>query len=193
MNDLFESFVYKEFKRVVNEYEKESGGSFLRVVQKKGGINKEYLYDREWFDGSILAKNKFRLEPDIVIRNLNNSASNDSPIEALLDTKWKALAWNKANHGISNADMYQMFAYSQKYKTNNIWLLYPKVPKDDWNISKTDSRLDTYARVSFESDLNSRKIYVRVFFVDLVNIHESMRMLLNEMITLIQPININHN
>ena len=31
------------------------------------------------------------------------------------------------NYGISQADMYQMFAYSKKYKAKNVWLLYPMV------------------------------------------------------------------
>ena len=43
-----------------------------------------------------------------------------------MDTKWKRLINNeKANYGISQADMYQMYAYSKKYNTSEIWLLYP--------------------------------------------------------------------
>ena len=44
----------------------------------------------------------------------------------ILDTKWKSLIDNeRANYGISQADMYQMYAYSKKYQTSEIWLLYP--------------------------------------------------------------------
>ena len=43
-----------------------------------------------------------------------------------MDTKWKKLIPNeRQNYGISQADMYQMYAYSKKYKTSEIWLLYP--------------------------------------------------------------------
>ena len=43
-----------------------------------------------------------------------------------MDTKWKRLNKNaSANYGISQADMYQMYAYSKKYHTSEIWLLYP--------------------------------------------------------------------
>ena len=193
MNDLFESFVYKEFRKAVNEFRNESEGPLSWAVQKKGGTNKKHLYDNECFDDNVLEKPKFRLEPDIVIRSLINDVSNDSSIEALLDTKWKALVWNKVNHGISNADMYQMFAYSQKYNTKNIWLLYPKVPKDNWHITKNDSQLETYNRVSFESKTNSGTVYVRAFFVDLVNIQESMDTLVNEMVRILKPIKVNLN
>jgi len=53
--------------------------------------------------------------------------------------------------------MYQMFAYSKKYKTSEIWLLYPMskdfVDHDDiWYIS--DENTDT-------------SMNVRVFFIDL--------------------------
>ena len=44
----------------------------------------------------------------------------------ILDTKWKSLINNeKNNYGISQQDMYQMYAYSKKYGTSEIWLLYP--------------------------------------------------------------------
>ena len=43
-----------------------------------------------------------------------------------MDTKWKRLTpVAKDNYGISQADMYQMYAYSKKYGATEIWLLYP--------------------------------------------------------------------
>ena len=51
----------------------------------------------------------------------------------MLDTKWKLLAESKANYGISQADMYQMYAYQKKYGSQNVTLIYPKtaaVPAD---------------------------------------------------------------
>ncbi|MBR0359442.1 MAG: hypothetical protein IIX37_09015, partial [Selenomonadaceae bacterium] len=44
----------------------------------------------------------------------------------LMDTKWKHLT-NAAgsSYGISQSDMYQMYAYSKKFDAPDIWLLYP--------------------------------------------------------------------
>ena len=43
-----------------------------------------------------------------------------------MDTKWKKLIDNEnKNYGISQADMYQMYAYSKFYDATDIWLLYP--------------------------------------------------------------------
>jgi 5-methylcytosine-specific restriction enzyme subunit McrC len=67
---------------------------------------------------------KFRLKPDIVIKKEHN---------LVLDTKWKILDQDKpsSNYYISQADMYQLYAYGKKYKDNEdgepyLVLLYPK-------------------------------------------------------------------
>lgn len=63
---------------------------------------------------------KFNLIPDIVLRNSNNNRT------IILDTKWKNLINDKSkNYGISQGDMYQMFAYAKKYNAQEVWLLYP--------------------------------------------------------------------
>ncbi len=44
----------------------------------------------------------------------------------IADTKWKLLDKSKPHMGISQGDMYQMFAYGKKYAgTEEIWLIYP--------------------------------------------------------------------
>lgn len=64
-------------------------------------------------------RRQFALRPDIVMKRGNRTI--------ILDTKWKNLIDNSwKNYGISQADMYQMYAYSKKYKTPEIWLLYPE-------------------------------------------------------------------
>jgi 5-methylcytosine-specific restriction enzyme subunit McrC len=72
-----------------------------------------------------------------------------------MDTKWKILSDAKANYGISQADMYQMYAYQKKYSSENVTLLYPKTE----NISRED--------IGFSSDDG---VIVRVRFVDLFDI-----------------------
>ena len=43
-----------------------------------------------------------------------------------MDTKWKLLSEAKANYGISQGDMYQMYAYQNKYDAKTQLFLYPK-------------------------------------------------------------------
>ena len=66
---------------------------------------------------------RFAMRPDIVIRRKTDGAI------FVMDTKWKLLADNKANYGIAQADMYQMYAYQKKYDAENVTLLYPQTEK----------------------------------------------------------------
>ena len=58
---------------------------------------------------------KFALRPDIVF------TCNDETMIA--DTKWKIIREEKE---ISQADMYQLFAYGKKYNNKKLFLIYPK-------------------------------------------------------------------
>jgi len=59
--------------------------------------------------------NKFALKPDIVI--------NDENEQLIADTKWKII---KSEKDISQADMYQLYAYGTKYiKCTKLYLIYP--------------------------------------------------------------------
>lgn len=60
------------------------------------------------------------MRPDIVVKRKADGAV------FILDTKWKILADSKTNYGISQADMYQMYAYQKKYGANHVTLVYPK-------------------------------------------------------------------
>jgi len=69
-------------------------------------------------------KNKpmFNLQPDLVIYK-------GAHVHAVLDTKWKLVNGSgEDKYGISQADMYQMYAYGHKYLggTGNIFLIYPE-------------------------------------------------------------------
>ena len=79
-----------------------------------------------------------------------------------LDTKWKRLVDKpRINYGISQADMYQMYAYAKKYRTSEIWLLYPVNPE-----------MRDHTDIAFRSDDG---VDVRIFFVDIANIEDSLR------------------
>ena len=97
----------------------------------------------------------FQMKPDIVITNkLQNSIY-------IMDTKWKVLSDEKANYGISQADMYQMYAYQKKYNAKNVTLLYPKTEQ-----VQTEN-------IEFREDY-VEGVVVRVRFVDLFDIQNSL-------------------
>ena len=105
---------------------------------------------------------QFALRPDIVITRRDGS-------RIILDTKWKSLVDNQRfNYGISQADMYQMYAYSKKYGTPEIWLLYP-----------LNQEMKAHPGISFDSEDG---VNVRLFFVDVVNIEESLLALRDQLI-----------
>lgn len=102
----------------------------------------------------------FSLRPDIVV-------ARDDDRKIIMDTKWKRLSPKRTNSGISQADMYQMYAYAKKYSaesyTPDVWLLYPKSQE------MRDTEL-----ISFKS---KDSVHVRAFFVDLANMEESLKKL----------------
>ncbi len=122
---------------------------------------KKVLIDLEWEVSSqdkgyylFDSPKQFALRPDIVITR------DDSSI-VILDTKWKNLVdKKKINYGISQSDMYQMYAYSKKYNTSEVWLLYPVNPE-----------MRNHSGISFKSNDG---VNVNLFFVDLANIEESL-------------------
>ena len=145
MEKVFESYVAKNIKKI-----------FSRVGWNVSAQDKGYyLFDT--LNGEQYKK--FALRPDLVVTREDGSI-------IILDTKWKNLTNNRRiNFGISQADMYQMYAYSKKYKTPDIWLLYPM--NNEMRKSKP---------IRFES---GDGVAVSVFFIDLYNIKESLEELLS--------------
>ena len=92
--------------------------------------------------------------PEIVVKRKSDGAI------FILDTKWKVLADTKANYGISQADMYQMYAYKKKYGAENVTLLYPRTDK-----------VTVDSNIEFASQDG---VKVRVRFVDLFDIQNSI-------------------
>jgi len=63
----------------------------------------------------------FQLKPDIVIRKGDECW--------VADTKWKILDEKEAKYGISQSDMYQLYAYGKKYENDSckgLFLIYPR-------------------------------------------------------------------
>ena len=119
------------FESYVGHYLKKKG--FDVSLQDKG----KYLVEEP---------NKFALRPDIVI----NCKSNTNPIIA--DTKWKII---KDEKDISQADLYQLFAYGKKYQNNKLYLIYPK-----------DG--DNQPRLNYKYCMSGKTLELKVYYFDLV-------------------------
>lgn len=101
MEKLFESYVAHKLKKYMDS------NAYKVSAQDKGF----HLFD---------TPRRFALRPDIVVTNRLNKR------KVVLDTKWKILSANsQANYGISQSDMYQMYAYDKKYKSERVILIYP--------------------------------------------------------------------
>lgn len=136
MEKVFESYVTYNMRRIMK------GTTWGISTQDKG----YYLF--------MEPEKKFALRPDIVMKN-------EGYLPIILDTKWKHLINDpRKNYGISQSDMYQMYAYGKKYNTSEIWLLYPKT-----------EGMETMNGFTFYSGDN---INVHLFFVDVAKIDESL-------------------
>lgn len=102
MWEVFEDFVAASFRRYAQRFS----------VRKQGP--QEPLV-------SIDGKGVFYMKPDI-------SLMSGGKTEFILDTKWKQINEESSDlkHGISQADMYQLFAYGKKYGCKQVALIYPK-------------------------------------------------------------------
>lgn len=67
----------------------------------------------------------FQLKPDIVMNE-----------NIVLDTKWKLIDSSEKKLGMSQSDLYQMYAYGKKYQTDSVYLIYPKSKKFQASIMK---------------------------------------------------------
>lgn len=131
MNKLFESFVASEMKKwlygVKLSYENRD---FMELIFK----NIESLcgcYIKTQEKSKYLAtmgedkKDKFQLNPDIVGYKKQQIQAKQPLFIA--DTKWKILSKEQQNYGISQSDLYQIFAYLAKYQCDKGFLIYPKI------------------------------------------------------------------
>lgn len=135
MEKVFESYVAKYIKKVF------AADDWEISIQDKG----YYLFN--------IPRNQFALRPDIVITKGSKTI--------IMDTKWKRLFnSSKVNYGISQSDMYQMYAYAKKYNTSEIFLLYP-----------INEEMKEHDPIIFKSE---DSVKVQVFFVDVVNIEKSL-------------------
>jgi 5-methylcytosine-specific restriction enzyme subunit McrC len=103
MEVLFESFVAHKLKQQHPEWN-------ISVQDRKHYLATDLNYN---------AERRFHMRPDLVIETETKTI--------VADTKWKLIDENKPreNYQISQADMYQLFAYGKKYKVSKLFLIYP--------------------------------------------------------------------
>ncbi|MBP3771354.1 MAG: hypothetical protein J6I53_01525 [Treponema sp.] len=105
---LFESFIAHLFKKYAKDYAVSSQHSKYFLVDKYG--------DTE--------HGKFRLRPDIVVESKKSESFADYDT-IIIDTKWKNLDSSAPdkNYLIDIKDMYQLYAYGQKYHLGDSYFL----------------------------------------------------------------------
>ncbi|MEI7581069.1 McrC family protein [Runella sp.] len=96
---LFENYVAKGFKAYLTDFD---------VVYQD---TLHYLIDDH------AGKKQFNLRPDLVLRKGNRTI--------VLDMKWKWIEPNAPKQSIEQADLYQLYAYGQKYNADALFLIYP--------------------------------------------------------------------
>lgn len=99
MERIFEQYIAQGFKRHLPDYE--------LIYQD----NSNYLIDEHQ------GKQHFSLRPDLVLRKADKTF--------ILDMKWKWIEPHLPNYGIEQADLYQLYAYGQKYAAETLYLIYP--------------------------------------------------------------------
>lgn len=74
-------------------------------------------YFAQWADTE---KDVYQMRPDISLLD------EDGSVAMIGDAKWKLLNQEEAKMGVSQADLYQMQAYANRYNTRSLKLYYPK-------------------------------------------------------------------
>lgn len=149
MEKVFEAYVAKNMKRIFKRanYQVSSQDQSYYLFNQVNGQN----------------EHRFALRPDLVVTRDDGSV-------VILDTKWKKLSNNKrSSYGISQQDMYQMYAYAKKYQTSEVWLLYP--------INNEVRDLDN---IYFDS---GDGVMISLFFVDVEDIESSLELLLEKLMS----------
>ena len=141
METLFESYIAAQLKKMLGH-----SGYTLSAQDKT-----YHLFDEP---------RKFLMKPDIVIKNKALGQV------FVMDTKWKVLSDAKTNYGISQADVYQMYAYQKKYTSENVTLLYPLTDKVEQD---KDIRF-----------LSHDGTEIKIRFIDLFDLSNSLKAIVTE-------------
>lgn len=143
MEKVFEDYIAYLIRKQIQE------SSWSVKTQEK----KYYLFNKP--------SNNFLIKPDIVLTLGKRTI--------VLDTKWKLLNPEYNNYGISQSDMYQMYAYGKKYNAEKVILIYP------YNEHLKDVNSDL-------NYLSDDGVEVQVYFANLEKAEESIEKLVDKII-----------
>ena len=101
MEEVFEDFVTAAVRRHQRRFTVRAQGPVLPLAADHAGLD------------------AFRLKPDIVLTERGQ-------VRFILDAKWKRLDLHARNHGVSQDDAYQLFAYGKRYGCRRVVLVYPR-------------------------------------------------------------------
>lgn len=154
MNKLFESFVAKHLKQCLIDKECQ-----IKIQEKS-----KFLLCSE-------SKNFFPIKPDIVCKDKDKTLF-------IADTKWKIIS---SFDDISQADLYQIFAYLAKYECERGILIYPKIKGEKKDGENTEQEFKK--EFSYKATLLDGKTYkVKICFFDVENGKDSAKYFLDSAI-----------
>jgi len=159
MNRLFEEFVFEFVKR--NRSKIFVNGDYPLVYVK------DQIFLGKLFD-------EFAMKGDVLLQDISGR-------KVLLDTKYKVLDNDLLHGGLSQADFYQMFAYStsQEEKYKDIILLYPSTEVNELGLRK---------RVLAHNLKEEKPIQIYIKTIKLTKIFDTEKKRINE-IEMIKELN----
>ncbi len=150
-------------------------GAFIQRHARALGLSRTDVHvqargRRKWLLRTAEGGQRFQLIPYIVIDG------HSSVPQTIIDTKWKRLSADVENtrNGVSQSDIYQLYAYANRYESRNNVLLYPRVS----GVTAKRYRLD--------GGEPNREL--RIEFVDLgVDLRKTPELLIEELRRVIAP------
>lgn len=160
MHSLFEEFIATTIKKHAAEFGFERDKVYVQAKSRKRSL----LID------SHDEARRFFLKPDLLVEDDSNLT------KLIIDTKWKALKSDKedSKNGVSQSDIYQVYAYSKRYVCNNNLLLYPKITGASRKRYLIDDDLKKEINVDFIDMNRDLRRKHSDFIIDLKNILEGV-------------------
>lgn len=126
MDDLFEEFVGRFLLRHASQ-----------IGLQRDLIRLQAVGHRRWLLRDKDQRGKFRLKPDVLLLGSGGG------VAGIIDTKWKRLSPDEPKQGVSQSDLYQLYAYARRYDCPRSTLLYPMgkgLVECDWSLDGDPSK-----------------------------------------------------